>query len=131
MRFEDIISLRREIFLTPAQKLLEYLKTEHLTKRGMPLDHIKWKSVEPSVLILQFGPRRNLITLAQDTPKQDNPFDCGVFACQFMRSLAAGETFWFAQQDVPSLRRMMISEIEASKMVPDPKSDSFRWSFAV
>ena len=49
---------------------------------------------------------------AQDTPQQENGYDCGVFTCQFLASLARGEeTFNFCQADMGYIRRRMIWEI--------------------
>jgi hypothetical protein len=48
----------------------------------------------------------------QDTPQQENGYDCGVFTCQFLASLARGEeTFNFCQANMGYIRRRMIWEI--------------------
>lgn len=55
--------------------------------------------------------------LAQDIPQQENCFDCGVFTCQFMETLARGEEeFSFQQKDMPYLRRRMAWEIGRAKL---------------
>lgn len=53
---------------------------------------------------------------AQDTPQQENGFDCGVFTCHFLEALSRGqEQFNFTQADMPFLRRRMIWEIGNAK----------------
>lgn len=58
----------------------------------------------------------------QKTPQQENGYDCGVFACQFLQALSRGEEddFGFTQVDMPYLRRRMIWEIGNAKLRDDP-----------
>ena len=58
----------------------------------------------------------------QATPQQENGYDCGVFACQFLQSLSRGEEddFGFSQVDMLYLRRRMIWEIGNVKLRDDP-----------
>lgn len=47
-----------------------------------------------------------------NAPKQENGFDCGVFACQTLEALSRGEEeFTFSQSNMPQLRKRMIREI--------------------
>lgn len=47
----------------------------------------------------------------QDTPQQENGFDCGVFTCQVLNYLAQDLPLDFTQQNIPYLRKRMIWEI--------------------
>jgi hypothetical protein len=48
----------------------------------------------------------------QDTPQQENFYDCGVFTCQFMEALSRGEdVFNFKQANMSYFRRRMVWEI--------------------
>jgi sentrin-specific protease 1 len=56
----------------------------------------------------------------QDTPQQENGFDCGVFTTQFLESVAKGdEGFSFSQKDMLYLRQRMIWEIGRAKLGDD------------
>ena len=56
----------------------------------------------------------------QDTPQQENGYDCGVFTCQFLESLSRGEeNFAFAQTNMAYLRRRMIWEIGHARLRDD------------
>jgi sentrin-specific protease 1 len=58
--------------------------------------------------------------LLQDTPQQENGYDCGVFTCQFMESLSRGvDEFVFDQDDMPYIRDRMTWEIGRSKLWED------------
>ncbi|KAF5382935.1 hypothetical protein D9757_006282 [Collybiopsis confluens] len=86
-------------------KLLRgYLDAEHRNKKRSPFDFTGWENY-----------------IMEDTPMQENGFDCGVFTCQFLESLSRGEeSFNFTQSDMPFLRRKMIWEIGNSKLRTDP-----------
>lgn len=72
-----------------------YLDAEHKNKKKKPFDFEGWEDY-----------------ILEDTPQQENGFDCGVFTCQFLEALSRGlETFDFTQDDMPYLRRRMIWEI--------------------
>lgn len=76
-------------------KLRQYLDLEHRNKKGKPFDFTDWIDYDP-----------------EDTPQQENGYDCGVFTCQFLESLSRGEEcFNFSQRDMTYLRRRMIWEI--------------------
>lgn len=61
----------------------------------------------------------------QNTPRQDNSSDCGVFACQTLemaargRDLVAGK-FEFNSSNMPFFRRLMIVEIASGQMAQRP-----------
>lgn len=87
---------RGEVF-----KLLRlYLDAEHRNKKKKPFDFSGWEDY-----------------ILEDTPEQENGFDCGVFTCQFFERLSRGEeSFNFTQADMPYLRRLMILEIGNAKL---------------
>ncbi|KIK71293.1 hypothetical protein GYMLUDRAFT_325663 [Collybiopsis luxurians FD-317 M1] len=86
------------------KRLRDYLDAEHRNKKKTPFDFTGWEDY-----------------VLEDTPLQENGFDCGVFTCQFLESLSRGEeTFNFTQSDIPYLRRRMIWEIGNSKLRTDP-----------
>ncbi|KAF7339827.1 Cysteine proteinase [Mycena venus] len=65
------------------------------TKKKTPFDFTGWEDYT-----------------SDDTPMQENGFDCGVFTCQFLESLSRGEeSFNFSQKDILYLRRRMVWEI--------------------
>ncbi|KAJ7783556.1 cysteine proteinase [Mycena maculata] len=75
--------------------LRQYVDLEHRNKKKTPFDFSGWEDYT-----------------SDDTPRQENGFDCGVFTCQFLESLSRGEeSFNFSQKDIPYLRRRMIWEI--------------------
>ncbi|KIM84540.1 hypothetical protein PILCRDRAFT_818108 [Piloderma croceum F 1598] len=87
---------RGEVF-----KLLRiYLDAEHLNKKKKPFDFTGWEDY-----------------LLEDTPEQENGYDCGIFTCQFLERISRGEErFNFTQADMPYLRRLMIWEIGHAKL---------------
>lgn len=59
-------------------------------------------------------------TPPQDTPQQENMYDCGVFTCHFLDALSRGlEHFNFSQNDMAYLRKRMIWEIGHAKLRSD------------
>ncbi|KAJ3551215.1 hypothetical protein NM688_g4829 [Phlebia brevispora] len=83
--------------------LRKYLDAEHRDKKKKPFDFTGWEDY----------------TL-EETPQQENGYDCGVFTCQFLESLSRGEeSFAFTQADMPYLRRRMIWEIGHAKLRDD------------
>jgi sentrin-specific protease 1 len=63
----------------------------------------------------------NSSTISQDTPQQENGYDCGVFTCQFLEALSRGEeVFNFSQRNMPYLRRRMIWEVGHAKFLDGP-----------
>ncbi|KAK1232586.1 hypothetical protein PQX77_004254 [Marasmius sp. AFHP31] len=84
--------------------LRAYLDAEHKNKKKTPFDFSEWNDYT-----------------SEETPQQENGFDCGVFTCQFLESLSRGEeTFNFAQNDIPYLRRRMIWEIGSARLMDVP-----------
>ncbi|TDL28824.1 cysteine proteinase [Rickenella mellea] len=82
------------------KSLRMYLDEEHKNKKKKPFDFTGWEDYE-----------------LEDTPEQENGFDCGVFTCQFMESLSRGEeSFGFTQRDMPYLRQRMIWEIGHARL---------------
>ncbi|KAJ7042455.1 cysteine proteinase [Mycena alexandri] len=83
--------------------LRQYLDLEHRDKKKTPFDFTGWEDYT-----------------SEDTPMQDNGFDCGVFTCQFLESLSRGEeSFNFTQKDILYLRRRMIWEIGNTTLRPE------------
>ncbi|TIC17188.1 cysteine proteinase [Wallemia mellicola] len=75
------------------QKMREYINREHETKKGKPFDFDGW---------IDFW--------SENTPTQDNGFDCGVFTCCFMDALSKGkdvddDAFEFSQKHMKYLRK--------------------------
>ncbi|EJD55463.1 cysteine proteinase [Auricularia subglabra TFB-10046 SS5] len=88
----DSMGMKRDNVL---QLLRQYLEKEHQDKRKKPFDFTSWTDYAP-----------------EDTPQQENCYDCGVFTCQFLETLSRGEEeFAFQQKDMPYLRRKMVWEI--------------------
>ena len=62
-----------------------------------------------------------IVYILQDTPQQQNGYDCGVFTCQFLEALSRGEEeFGFTQDNMSYLRRKMVWEIGHVKLRDDP-----------
>ena len=74
--------------------ILEYLKVEHLKKRKTELDA-----------------RQYVREIVEDSPKQENEDDCGIFACKAAEFLSRDVTLQFSQQDMPYYRKLMVYEI--------------------
>ncbi|KAJ7467228.1 hypothetical protein B0H11DRAFT_1732868, partial [Mycena galericulata] len=78
-------------------RLREYLDCEHRDKRKTPFDFTDWQN---------------------NTPRQTNGYDCGVFACQFIRYLArAARSFPFDQNDILALRKRMALQINDLRLL--------------
>lgn len=85
------------------KKLRYYLQEEHMDKKKRPFDFTGWVD-----------------HYDEDTPQQENGFDCGVFTCQFMESLSRGvDEFAFDQDDMPYIRDRMTWEIGRSRLWED------------
>jgi sentrin-specific protease 1 len=84
------------------QLLREYVDLEHINKKSKPFDWTGW---------VDYCPR--------DTPQQENGYDCGVFACQFLEALSRGmdSPFNFSQRNMTFLRRRMILEIACTELL--------------
>jgi len=85
--------------------LRKYLDDEHRTKKNQPFDFTGWVD-----------------WVDQNTPQQENGYDCGIFTCQFLQALSRGEEgdFGFTQENMVYLRRRMIWEIANAKLRDDP-----------
>ncbi|THH26655.1 hypothetical protein EUX98_g7530 [Antrodiella citrinella] len=83
--------------------LREYVSAEFRNKKKKEFDWTGWTDY-----------------VMEDTPQQENGYDCGVFTCQFLESISRGESsFPFTQQNMPYLRRRMIWEICHSQLRED------------
>ncbi|KAF8898377.1 hypothetical protein BD779DRAFT_1795101 [Infundibulicybe gibba] len=80
--------------------LRAYVDAEHREKKRKAFDFTGWVDWAP-----------------EDTPQQENGYDCGVFTCQFLESLSRGvESFRFSQNNMHYLRRRMIWEIGSARL---------------
>ena len=52
-----------------------------------------------------------------DIPKQENPFDCGVFTMLFADCISRNSSFDFSQADIPRLRKIIMYEILTKSIV--------------
>ncbi|EAU93455.2 sentrin-specific protease [Coprinopsis cinerea okayama7 len=85
------------------QTLRGYVQAEHMNKKKKPFDFSGWENY-----------------VAEDNPKQQNGYDCGVFTCQTLESLSRGEnTLIFTQKDMPYLRKRMLWEIGKARFRDD------------
>jgi len=75
--------------------LRTYLAEEHMDKKKKPFDFTGW-----------------IDHYDENTPQQENGYDCGVFTCQFMESLSRGvDDFVFDQSDMVYIRDRMTYEL--------------------
>ncbi|KAI0047986.1 cysteine proteinase, partial [Auriscalpium vulgare] len=101
-RFEsyDSMGMARSVVF---KALRQYVDLEHRNKKKKPFDFTGWIDYAPD-----------------DTPQQENGFDCGVFTCQFLESTSRGqEVFNFSQHNMSYLRRRMIWEIGHGRLRSD------------
>ena len=92
--------------------LRQYLDDEHRNKRKKGFDFTDWQDYTLVVSPPSLPPVQILKGPLQNTPQQENGYDCGVFTCQFLESLSRGEEqFAFTQANMPYLRRKMVWEI--------------------
>ena len=89
--------------------LRNYLQSEHINKKGRDFDFNEW---------IDFW--------SENTPQQNNGFDCGVFTCMFMNCLSKGldvdnavNGFGFNQDNMSYLRKKLIIEIGTCKFIQD------------
>ncbi|EOR00012.1 Sentrin-specific protease 1 [Wallemia ichthyophaga EXF-994] len=81
-------------------KMREYIGKEHETKKGTPFDFTDWEDF-----------------WSENTPAQNNGFDCGVFSCCFMDALSRGmdvdddSAFEFTQKHMKYLRQRLVLDI--------------------
>jgi sentrin-specific protease 1 len=103
LRYVDT-NVNVEFLMFPVKVLRSYLDSEHRNKRKEPFDFTGWQDHNP-----------------EDTPQQENGYDCGIFTCLFLEALSRGEeTFDFSQGDMAYFRRRMIWEIGHAKFLDDP-----------
>lgn len=57
------------------------------------------------------------IAVKRRIPLQKNGYDCGVFVCMFGRYRLEGSRDWFSSSDVQDLRKMMVHEIVAGRIL--------------
>ena len=74
------------------EAIFQYIQQEHLTKLGYPLEDTQaWQ----------------LVACTDDTPRQGNGFDCGVFCCTYMDLLASNAPLNFDQTDMMRCRKRL------------------------
>ena len=88
----------RESAETCMRHIQGYLYDEYENKKRRPLC-AKFSSIIPS-----------------NIPLQNNGFDCGVFLCQYAKSISRREPFSFCQQDMPAIRRTMTWELVTNNL---------------
>ncbi|KAH8049610.1 hypothetical protein JL721_11646 [Aureococcus anophagefferens] len=79
--------------------MIQYLKDEHLAKKGAPLPG-DWQPVRTT----------------DDTPRQLNGYDCGVFATFCAHYAPLGAPLDFSQADIPHFRDRMMIDILDKKL---------------
>ena len=52
----------------------------------------------------------------RNIPIQSNGHDCGVFVCLYAHCLAERSAFRFSQQDIPAVRKQMVTELLTKKL---------------
>lgn len=78
------------------ESLFQYIQDEHKAKHGGPLPDIDdWK----------------LVPCTEDTPRQGNGFDCGVFLCTFADFVSMGYPLTFSQQHINKCRKRIALSI--------------------
>ncbi len=77
-----------------------YLIDEAKAKMNINLDTSEWKRVFYDKLI----------------PHQNNPYDCGVFVCQFARSISQNKPIEFDQNHMQYFRRKMVIDIVKARI---------------
>ena len=94
------------------EALCEYLRMEHLDKKGRPY------STDGLQMVVM-----------KEIPQQSNSSDCGIFSCQYAECIARRAKITFDQADMPYFRRRMVWEIlkknilhPTAPVVPPPKS---------
>ncbi|KAG8969246.1 Smt3-specific protease [Tulasnella sp. 419] len=82
--------------------LRDYLDREHRDKKKRPFDFQDWVD-----------------WWDENTPQQENAYDCGVFTCLCMEALSRGEEaseFNYEQSNMPYLRQRMVWEIKQQRI---------------
>ena len=60
------------------------------------------------------------IVYEKNIPQQENGYDCGVYALQFIECLSRGARFEFQQRDISKMRKIMIYELSKGELLPRP-----------
>ena len=95
----DSLGLHDEDSEERLELLKDYLEREHKAKKGNPLPNAnEWE----------------LIGSSEDTPQQENGFDCGVFMLVACILLAVGEPLDFSHDDIDLFRKRLILIILAA-----------------
>ena len=93
IQFYDSMSGSGDRYL---EGLMQYLKDEHMAKKGCPLpDADEWELVEST----------------PDTPQQRNGYDCGVFTCMFCDFLSTDCPLTFSQEHITQCRERIALSI--------------------
>ena len=79
--------------------ILEYLRQEHIKKKGSELDLAKFAKE------------------IADCPQQQNGADCGIFACKVVDFISREAPVNFSQEDMPYFRKRMIWEIVKQQLL--------------
>jgi sentrin-specific protease 1 len=74
--------------------VLDYLKQEHRDKKKCELDSDRWT-----------------LSHADNIPKQENGYDCGLFLLKYAQCLARGQPLDFSQDNMDFFRQRLIWEI--------------------
>jgi len=95
------------------EKLLDFLKREHLARKGTSLPQ-DYRLSDVSRIPLQEPLRKLDPTL---DPKQENTWDCGVYTCMYMEYLSRDAPFRFSQRDIINFREQIAWEIISGGLV--------------
>jgi len=95
------------------EKLLDFLKREHLARKGTSLPQ-DYRLSDVSGIPLQEPLRKLDPTL---DPKQENTWDCGVYTCMYMEYLSRDAPFRFSQRDIINFREQIAWEIISGGLV--------------
>ena len=87
--------------------LMAYLKDEYHAKGCGVFNANEWKTFK----------------CAEDTPQQDNSFDCGVYFCMFAELITQEKPLTFTQQDINQCRRRIASAIINFKPSSESQAD--------
>ena len=114
------------------QTILLYLKEAYFEKKGKILKISEWKTshVEVRVTIpqnlLHFTVSRELKISSsvafQGIPRQDNSWDCGVFALMYAEYICRRASIDFSKDDMPFFRQKVVYEIMQMEILPDTVS---------
>jgi len=102
--------------------LREYIKNEHQSKKNGPIDLSGWTDYEPGVRQKKnfyFIHKDALLkkSFLQNSPTQENGYDCGVFTCINAEFVSRNEPQTFTQSQMPYFRQRMVWEILQKKLL--------------